>query len=46
MSGRSVSVYTDTSALPEYLCKLVQNGHKYCKLLIKRPETVLFSNYA
>ena len=30
MSGRSVSVYTDTSASHEYLCKLIQNGHKFC----------------
>ena len=35
MSGCSVSVYTDTSALHEYLCTLIQNGHEYCKLLIK-----------
>ena len=47
MSGRSVSVYTDTSASHEYLCTLIQiNGHKFCKLLIKRPQTVImFSNY-
>ena len=44
MSGRSVSVYTDTSALHEYLCALVQNGHEFCKLLIKRPQIVMFSN--
>ena len=37
-SGRSVSVYTDTSASHEYLCTLIQNGHKFCKLLIKRPQ--------
>ena len=34
-SGCSVSVYTDTSALHEYLCTLIQNGHSYFKLLIK-----------
>ena len=45
MSGRSVSVYTDTSASHEYLCTLIQNGHEFCKLLIKRPQTVMFSNY-
>ena len=45
MSGRSVSVYTDTSASHEYLCKLIQNGHEFCELLIKRPQTVMFSNY-
>ena len=35
MSGRSVRVYTDTSASHEYLCTLIQNGHEFCKLLIK-----------
>ena len=45
MSGRSVSVYIDTSALYEYLCTLIENGHEYCKFLIKRPEIVMFSNY-
>ena len=45
MSGRSVSVYTDTRASHEYLCTLIQNGHEFCKLLIKRPQTVMFSNY-
>ena len=30
ISGRSVSVYTDTSAFHEYLCTLIQNGHEYC----------------
>ena len=44
MSGRSVSVYTDTSASHEYLCTLIQNGHSFSKLLIKRPQTVMFSN--
>ena len=44
-SGRSVSVDTDTSALHEKLCALIQNGHSYCKLLIKRPQIVMFSNY-
>ena len=33
MSGRSVSVYTDTNASYEYLCTLIQNGHECCKLL-------------
>ena len=36
MSGRSVSVYTNTSAWHEYLCTLIQNGHEFRKLLIKR----------
>ena len=43
MSGRSV--YTDTSASHEYLCALIKNGHEFCKLLIKRPQTVMISNY-
>ena len=45
--GRSVSVYTDTSALLEHLrvYTQIQNGNEYCKLLIKRPQIVLFSNY-
>ena len=45
VSGRSVSVYTDTSASHEYLCTLIQNGHSFCKLLIKRSQSVMFSNY-
>ena len=45
MSGPSVSVYTDTSASHEYLCTLIQNGHEFCKLFIKQPQTVMFSNY-
>ena len=45
MSGRSVSVYTDTNASQEYLCTLIQNEHEFCKLLMKRPQTVMFSNY-
>ena len=47
MSGRSVSVYTDTRALHEHLCTLIQNGHKYCRLLINcdLPHTVMFSSY-
>ena len=45
MSGRSVSVCTDTSASHEYLCTLIQNGHSLWILLIKRPQTVTFSNY-
>ena len=45
MSGRSVSVYTDTSASHEYLCTLIQNGHEFCKLFIKRPQTAMFSIY-
>ena len=45
MSSRSVSVYTDTSASHKYLCTLIQNGHEFCKLLIKRPQTLMFSNY-
>ena len=45
MSGRSVSVNTDTSASHEYLCTLIKNGREFCKLLIKRSQTVVFSNY-
>ena len=45
MSGSFVSMYTDTSASHDYLCTLIQNGHEFCKLLIKRPQTVMFSNY-
>ena len=41
-----MSVQTDTSALHEYLCTRTENGHKYCKLFIKRPQPVRFSNYA
>ena len=39
------ALYIDMSASHEYLCTLVQNGHEFCKLLIKRPQTVMFSNY-
>ena len=42
MCGRSVSVYTDTSALHEYLCADTERTQK---LLCKRPQTVMFSNY-
>ena len=35
MSGRSVSVYTDTSASHEYLYTLIQNDMNFVKLLIK-----------
>ena len=45
MSGRSVSVYTDTNAPHEYLSTLIQNGQEFFKLLIKRPQTDMFSNY-
>ena len=31
MSGRSASVYADTSALHEYLRTLIRNGHEFCK---------------
>ena len=41
LSGRSVTVYTDTSASHEYLCTLIQNGHEFCKLFIKGPQTVM-----
>ena len=29
MSGRSLSVYKDTSASHEYLCALIKNGHEF-----------------
>ena len=45
MSGRSLSVYKDTSALHEYLCTLIMNGHEFCKLLLKRTQIVVQSNY-
>ena len=38
MSGRSLSVYKDTSASCEYLCTLIKNGHEFCKLLTKRTQ--------
>ena len=41
MSGRSLSVYKDTSALHEYLCTLIKNGHELCKLLTKRAQIVV-----
>ena len=41
MSGRSLSVYKDTSASHEYLCTLVKNGHEFCKLLLKRTQIVV-----
>ena len=44
MSGRSLSVHTDTTASHEYLWILIQSGHEFGKLLVKRPQTVMFSN--
>ena len=44
-SNRSVSVCIDTSALHEYPCTKTHNAHKCSKLLIKRPQTIMFSNY-
>ena len=41
MSGRSLSVYKDTSASHEYLCTLIMNGHEFCKLLLKRTQIVV-----
>ena len=41
MSGRSLSVYKDTSASHEYLCALIKNGHEFCKLLLKRTQIVV-----
>ena len=41
MSGRSLSVYKDTSASHEYLCTLIKNGHEFCKLLLKRTQIVI-----
>ena len=41
MSGRSLSVYKDTSASHEYLCTLIKNGHEFCKLLLKRTQIVV-----
>ena len=45
MSGCSISVHTETIALHEYLCTLIQNRHEYCKMIITRPQKVMFSNY-
>ena len=45
MNGRSLSVYPDTSFWHEYLCTPIQNGHEFCKLLIKLPQTVMFFYY-
>ena len=36
MSGRSLSVYKDTSA-----SILIKNGHEFCKLLLKRTQIVV-----
>ena len=41
MSGRSLSVYKDTSASHECLCTLIKNGHEFCKLLLKRTQIVV-----
>ena len=41
MSGRSLSVYKDTSASHEYLLTLIKNGHEFCKLLLKRTQIVV-----
>ena len=41
MSGRSLSVYKDTSASHGYLCALIKNGHEFCKLLIKRTQIIV-----
>ena len=41
MSGRSLSVYKDTSASYEYLRTLIKNGHEFCKLLTKRTQIVV-----
>ena len=41
MSGRSLSVYKDTSASHEYLCTLIKNGHEFCKLRLKRTQIVV-----
>ena len=40
MSGRSVSVYTNTSASHEYLCTLVQNGHDFLNYLLNEKMNV------
>ena len=40
MSGRSLSVYKDTSASHEYLCALIKNKHEFCKLLIRNDEMI------
>ena len=45
ISGRFLSVYKHTSALHEYLCTLIKNGHEFCKLLLKRTQIVVQLNY-
>ena len=47
MSDHSVLVYTDANALHEYLCTDMYrtDTNIVIKLLIKRPQTALFSNY-
>ena len=45
MSGRSLSVYKDTSASHEYLCTLIKNSHSFCKLLLKRTQIVVEVTY-
>ena len=42
MSGRSLSVHTDTSALHKYLCTLIQNGHKYLNDLKQSCFPIMF----
>ena len=43
ISGLCISA-TDKSAQHKHQCTLIQNGPEYCKLHIKRPQTVMFSN--
>ena len=45
MIRRSLSVYKDTSAPHEYLNLQTDNGHEFCKLLLKRSEIVVEYNY-
>ena len=45
MSGRSLSVYKETSASQEYLSTLIKNAHEFCKLLLKRTQIVVQWNY-
>ena len=44
MSGRSLSVYKDTSASHEYLCALIKNGHEFIKCLQKHTQVVVQQN--
>ena len=41
MSDRAISLHADTSAT---LYALIKLGHRFCELLIKRTQIIVFSN--